>query len=492
MNGFSVVCFGMMLSSSLRTRLAFGVGLFIVLAVLGFVIGTPLALAFLASLIACTLVAWREPYLVLFAWAPVSLMIGWVVDLDTGEYRIGEQVLHVYAEINVGELLALSLIAAWALRLLFYWKGRRDQNWRPWFPLAVPFALLFVAELISMFSPALPDKFEVIKHAIRYIGFTYLVCIVLVANFLRSKKRLKPVLAALGVSGVLFAVGGVISMVFPDGHFGIGRAMPLPILGVNALGGNQHALAETLIIAMGALLALGSLIKSEEQKDWIKMAVSFMFVVTLFTFSRTAWLVLVFAFVCLCATVWRDWWTEHRSSIVGTGILLSPLALAMIVYTLSSGAMSSVDSRNMIAAIGFKAFADSPIFGVGAGGYLQLVANTRAFFIEFGPAFDAHGIIQKVAGELGIIGLSALSSLVYAIWMLMRQTYRTLSYGRDERESFIYLSILAASMFLFECFSTTYWTPRLWLPVGLMVAASRIFLEFEQAKDPDFLRETNV
>lgn len=491
MNGFSMVCFGMMPTSSLRMRIAFGVGLFVALAVLGFVIGTPLALAFLASLLACTLLAWREPYLVLYAWAPISLLIGWVVSLDTGEYRIGEQVLHVYAEISVGELLALSLIAAWAIRLLSYWKGRKDLNWKPWFPLAVPFALLFAAELLSMFSPAEPQKIEVIKHAVRYVGFIYLSCIVLVANFVKSKKRLKPVLAALGMNGVLFAVGGLVTILFPNGSFGIGRAMPLNILGVNALGGNMHSLAETLIIAMGAMLALGSITKSEEQKEWIKISVGLMFVVTLLTFSRTAWITLGFAFVVLCSTVWRTWWNQHRSSIIGVGILLSPLALLMLIYTLSSGAMSSVDSRNTIAAIGFQAFKDSPWLGVGAGGYLQLVANSRAFFVQFGMAFDAHGIIQKIAGELGIIGLAALSSVLYASSSLARQTYRSLSHGRNEREAFTYLAVLAASMFLFECFSTTFWSPRLWLPLGLMVAASRIFQEFEREKDPDFLRNAN-
>lgn len=473
-------------------RIAFGVGLFVALAMLGFVIGTPLALAFLASLVACTLIAWREPYLVLFIWAPVSTLIGWLVGLDTGEYRIGDQVLRVYAEINVGELLALSLVAAWALRLLFYWKGRKDQNWQPWFPLAVPFGLLFFAELASMFSPAQPEKIEVVKHAVRYVGFIYLSCILLVANFIRSKKRLKPVLGMLGASGVLFAVGGVITMIFSNGAFGIGRAMPLTILGVNALGGNMHSLAETLIIGMGSLLALGSLIKSEEQKMWIKFAVGFMFVVTLLTFSRTAWIVMGFAFVVLCLTVWRTWWEQHRSAIIGTGILLSPIALLMLLYTLSSGAMSSVDSRNTIAAIGFQAFHDSPWLGIGAGGYLQLVANSRAYFVQFGTAFDAHGIIQKIAGELGIVGLIALASILYASWMLVRQTHRTLSHGRNEREAFTYLSILGASMFLFECFSTTYWSPRLWLPLGLIVASARIFQEVEQAKDPDFLRDTNV
>lgn len=492
MNGFSMVCFGMMISRSLQMRIALSLGLFAVLFLLGFVIGTPLALAFLASLAACTLLAWREPYLVLFAWAPVSMMIGWVVSLDTGEYRIGEQVLHVYAEINVGELLALSLIAAWGLRLLFYWKGRRDLNWKPWFPLLVPFGLLFVAELVSMFSPALPSKIEVVKHAIRYVGFIYLVCIVLVANFVRSKKRLKPLLAMLGISGVIFAVGGLITMILPNGQFGLGRALPLPILGVNALGGNQHALAETLIIGMGSLLALGALLKSEIEKYWIKIAVGLMFVVTLFTFSRTAWLVLVFAFVCLCATVWRAWWARYRSAIFGIGILLSPLAVVMGMYALSSTAISSINSRNMISAIGVNALMDSPIFGVGAGGYLQLVSNSRAFFVEFGSAYDAHGIIQKVAGELGFIGLAALAAVLYTVAKIMRETYRTLSRGRDEHESFTYLCVLAAGMFLFECFSTTYWTPRLWLPIGLVIAASKIFLESEQAKDPDFLRETLV
>ena len=40
---------------------------------------------------------------------------------------------------------------------------------------------------------------------------------------------------------------------------------------------------------------------------------------------------------------------------------------------------------------------------------------------------------------------------------------------------------------IYQVFNTTYWTPKLWLPIGLTLAAGRIFLARRATRDPDFL-----
>lgn len=479
-------------TSSFAVRLLLALGCISALVLFGFIIGTPVALTFLAALATATIFAWRYPYWMLMLWAPVSMMIGWVVAINTGQWRITDTVLQLYTELNVGELLSVALLLGWLLRLVFFWSGRKDQNWKPWFPLLLPFTLLSLAGLVSIFSPASPQPGEVIKFVIRYNILLYLVCIVLVVNLLRSKKRFEQVMTSIAIGSTFFAIGGLISMLYRDGMLGIGRALPPTILGINALGGNQHALAETLIIGMGALLILYELIQDEYWRYWIELSLILHLVVTILTFSRTAWIVLVFAFAILMVTRWKEWAKDRLQTITGLVVLSIPLLIGMIGYTLSSEALGSVSSRAMLASIGFQVLSDSPWVGIGAGHFVQHVEKTRAFIIEFGQGMDAHGILQKVAGELGIVGLLALGILIMSIATETKKTYTRLSEGRKEQQVFFYLALLSASMLLFEGFSTTYWTARLWLPVGLLYAYGRIAAEREVQKDPDFLKQSMV
>ena len=472
-------------------RIAWGVSILAVLAAYATATGTPLAGAFIVIGLGAAIIAWRFPYTVFNIWLSTCLLLGIQIAVSTGQIRIGERVFVGYLELTLGEFVGIAILVAWALRILVLWRGRRDRNWKPDLPLILGFGLMFAAQLASLASPVEPPAGEVVKHAFRYVAFTYLTCIALVVNFIRSRKRLRVALVILTVFGIVFALDGLRSVVGFDGGLSLNRAVPLPILETIPLGGNQHALAEVMLIGMCAALAFGALSKFPDQKLLASVSAAFMAGVAILTFSRTAWIALIVMAGILSLTVWKDWLLARKQWLAIAALFFIPLAAAMGVYTLSSTAQGSIDSRSMLTSIAVDAFTTSPVFGIGAGTFYDRVSRTYAFVVEFGPAFDAHGFLQKTLAETGVVGLFALMVTMAMIAREMWKVWTGLSRGRIEREAYAYLAVGVIGSFIYQLFSTSYWTPRLWLPVGIMLAAGRIFLEKESERDPDFLRKTH-
>jgi hypothetical protein len=478
-------------AQSIWPRIGWGLFLLTFLVGMGVASGAPIAITFLLASSVVALVAWRFPYPVFNIWIGLSMLLGVLVGIYTGEVRIGERVFSAYVELAVGEVVALGLLAAWAFRVLLLWRGRHDRNWEPWLPLALPFIALIIAHLLSGFSEGQPAWGEVIKFVGRYLVFVYLTSIALVVNFVKSKKRLRDALAILFLVGIFFGLDGLRNMISLDGGFSLSRAMPGPILEVNPLGGNQHSLAEVELIAIACGLALAALIKDGPIRRYIYAACAFMGAIVILTFSRTAWIVVPIQLAILFATIWRGSWVTYKKELIAILLLVIPLAGIQLVYSLSSGAISSIDSRSALTQIAVELFRGSPWIGVGAGTFVDRVAHTYAFTLEFGPAFDAHGLIWKVMAETGIAGLAALAFVFLALAKEVNFILHRLTRDRPETIAYMYLLVGVIGMLAYELTSTTYWTPRLWLPIGLLLAAGRVFLEREAGRDPDFLKGFN-
>ncbi len=475
---------------SVWPRVAWGVFLLSALTLLAITADTRAAVVFLLTAALMVALAWRYPYAMLATWMPLSFLLGVQVIVSTGYYRIGERSFGTTLELSIGEVMAVGLVAAWALRMLLLWRGRRDRYWQPILPLVFPFLALALAHLLSYFGPGQPALGEVLRFVARYQIFVYLSCIALVANFVRSKRRLRQVLLAMTIMGVFFAVDGLRNMVvIHSGGVSIRQAQPMPILEVNPLGGNQHALAETLIVAMGCALALAALTNpNSKRRKLILGAVALMFVACILTFSRTAWIVLAIQSVILAATVWRDDIKRYGRELSYAALAGIPFAIVMVIYSFTRGALGSLDARGMLNGIAWNMFQGSPWVGVGAGTFGGHVAGTYAFVTDFGMAVDSHGIFQKVAAEAGLIGLVALIWVLVAIVQHGHRAWKRLPPSRPETAVFLILAVTAFGAFLYQTTSTSYWTPRFWVPVGLMLAAGRLFADREVAREPDFLR----
>ena len=431
------------------------------------------------------LIAWRAPYLAFYSAIFAAPLIGWMISFFTGRIIVADQVVGGTITLPMSDLIAFVALAAWAFRLLFIWQQRKQADWRPWLPLGTAFGLLFLAHLLSIFSIAQPNPVYVIKYALRPVLFAYVAWVLLPVNFLRSRERLITTLTLITTSGALFALDGFRSLFVFDTS--LHTARPLSMFGVFPIGDNHNVLAEWLVFTLPVSLALAELVEDERIKKGLRVVAAFMGMIALLTLARSAWIAVLISTALAIFLNYRQQIREHVRIMTLGGFLLSPLAVYMALFSRSAEVQSSTDARAMLAGIAWNLFKDSPWIGVGAGTFVERVGATWLFTYEFGAPLDSHGIIQKIGAETGLVGLAALIFLAYVLTRWLVQVWRAFKPNSSERRAFAFLIVGVAGAVVYQLFNTTYWSAKLWLPIGIALAAGRILLLRHQTRDPDFL-----
>ena len=420
------------------------------------------------------LFAYRYPYATYGLFVACVPLLGLTISLSTGELAIGSRAFGGAIDISVGEVVAMTLLAAWALKVFMLWLRRSDISWKPWMPLVWPVAALVGAHMLSAWSPFAPDRLLVFKYAIRPVLWSYLLYVLLTVNIIRTRRRLMMALGVVAATGLASALMGFISLGLPGAQMQLlPRAHPLGIFGFMPLGDNHNQLAEWLAVTVPSTLALALLSLRARTRRLLVIAALFQLAIALLTFARTVWI--VFAFQALCAGwfVWRDAFAKWiRPALIGAVILL-PVAGAMTAFSSSALVQSSTTTRVVLTEIAWSLWTSSPWLGVGAGTFVDRVSATWIFATEFGAPLDAHGLLQKILAETGLIGLAALAWLVAATIRFIQTTRAAFASRRTDWQIFTLLAISTGGALLYQLFNTNYWSGKMWLPLGLMLAAAR-------------------
>ncbi len=464
-----------------------GWGLFLCVLVSAICIALGFGLSIWSALIGLIvlLITWRAPYFVFYLAIFGAPFIGWVVSLSTGTVEIGERAFGGSVDVPVADLLALVALAAWAFRLLFIWQKRKQADWKPWLPLGISFSLLVLAHILSSFSIAQPNVLLVVKYALRPVLFSYIAWVLLPVNFLRSRRRFLITLYLLVSSGVLFAIDGLRSLFVFTG--GLHRAQPLPIFGISPIGTNHNVLAEWLVFIAPITLCAAALTSDRQERRVLYIASGFVTLIALLTFARSAWIALLVQAACLVYLNYRQEVRRYWQKLVAAAVLLSPLAIYMAVFSSRTEVQSSTDSRAMMAGIAWSLFKNSPFIGVGAGTFAERIGATWLFAYEFGAPLDSHGILQKLLAETGLLGLGAFAFVLVVLGRWLWRVWGAFKVNSIERRAFACLIVALVGAFSYQIFNTTYWSAKLWLPVGIALAGGRILLSRERTQDPDFL-----
>lgn len=458
--------------------LGWGVALLLIVAAVLIAAGVPFAPAWIVGGAAAVLFAYNYPYVSYGSMVALVPFLGLMVSLPTGRLAIGERAFGGAIDVQVGELAALALLVAWAFKVFRLWIKRRDINWKPWLPFALPMAAIVLAHIASAFSSFAPDPVLVVKYTLRPVLWSYLIYVVLTVNFVRSRRRLLMTLGIVAATGVFAAVMGFASLFFTgtsDQLFA--RARPLSILGVMPLGDNHNLIAEWFAFTVPVTIALALLAREERSKRMLMVAAAFQTVIALATFARTFWIVIAFEAILAGLFVWRHELRRRLSRVLVGIVLFIPLAAAMIAFSRTALVRSSTSTRLMLTEITVNLWLASPLVGAGAGTFVDRVANIRVFAIEYGNPLDAHGFGQKILAETGLFGVAAVAWLVIWAGAFVRDRVKAFAALSREREVFLILAIAAAGAFLYQLFNTNYWTGKLWLPVGILLAASRALAE---------------
>lgn len=376
---------------------------------------------------------------------------------------------------SAAEVVLFLVLAAWSAKIVWLWWRRNDANWKPRFPLCVSYGSLVLAHLASALSSFAPDPLLVVKFALRPVLFNYLAFIALPVNLIRSLGRLRIFFGIIAGVGTFAAAVGLISVFFPGGIGSfIGRAHPIPLFGVGALGGNQNELAELLVFTPFVTLALASLSTPTRWRRLFIAASLFQILICLLAFTRSGWIILAIQGAVLGGTVWRKNLAPFARSISIGALCVLPLIGIMIAASSSQTAKSSNSTRLMLSQIAVELFSSSPWVGAGAGTFVDRVGSTRVFLIEYGAPLDSHGFLQKLAAETGLFGLFAFGFILIRLTVLCINGIRSFSNGPFSRP-FIFCVTGMAGAVGYQFFNTSYWTGKMWLPVGVVMVALHVF-----------------
>ncbi|MBI5913714.1 O-antigen ligase family protein [Candidatus Azambacteria bacterium] len=334
---------------------------------------------------------------------------------------------------------------------------------------------LFVA-FISIIQVDPEVRANAFKYFLRPILFFYLVWIVLPSWIITSKRVLKNSIVLFLSTGIIAALMGLFSLFFKEAAFGfLTRVTPLGWGSFYPFGWNQNLLAEVLVAAIP--LAAYCMWRTERvaARKWYFVSFILMLAAALLTFSRAAWIALIIEGAIYMFFYKKISRVAFLRIVGATLVVISPLVVYMAVFIRSPIVISSNATRFDITGIAWSAFKAHPLLGNGVGSFVPLVEETRVFGVEYGDPLDAHGVFQKLIAEVGLFG--TLAFIVFVWWCVARLWKAwVLRDPRSASRAMLFCLFLSASgSFVFQLFNTSYYGVHLWLPVGLALAAARLF-----------------
>lgn len=399
--------------------------------------------------------------------------------------------LFIGKEVNIPyvDLVAMFVFAAWVLRSLLLPPYGGLTFLRQWgkgtkislenFPGIIFFLLFFLASFLSLINTE--SFFFSLKYILRPLTFFYLMFVVLPYNIINSKKVLFRVFWILFGVGIFVSLMGLWSVIFSASENLFRRAIPINIFGVPILGTNHNLIAEVLI----AIIPICFILIWETKKIWLKkfliVGLLLMIAINLLTFSRTGWIALVLELTILVFIKYRK--NVKNFAKLGALILLviSPLFVYGYIFMTSEAVRSSNQNRIALTKIALGNFYNHPIVGNGAGTFIEQVSQERWYIVDYGNPSEAHGVVQKLLAETGLLGfLTFFALLGYILWRFI-EIYRKMassSFRESEEESFknIILVLILTSLgsIVFQLFQTSYFVSKFWLPLGIALAAGRL------------------
>lgn len=388
---------------------------------------------------------------------------------------IGEDINIPYVD-----LAAMFVFTAWILKPIWQWASTGKFIGRKELPGIFFFLLFIAASLLSLINSE--NVILSFKYVLRPLAFFYLMFVIAPYNIIKDYKTLRNVLWCIWLAGMSVSLMGLASLFVVKG-LAITRIVPIKIFGEYPLGTNQNLIGETLIavIPLTAILILG--VKKEFNRKLMILSMAFMALITLGTLSRAGWICLFVEALIFLAVKYR----QHLKTIVPMAImiliLLLPLTYYMAALVTSDISRSANENRLLLTKIAFDAFKKHPIIGSGAGIYVNLVSTNRDYIKQFGNPLDSHGVVQKLLAESGILGLITFVLLIGYILNRLYKSYKFIPAKDPWKDIMLAFMISVVASLIFQIFNTSYYVSKLWLPIGLALAASNILIQ--KTKKPE-------
>lgn len=369
-------------------------------------------------------------------------------------------------DLSVGNFFSLLVLFAFLIQLFLALAARQKPKLN--LPLAGTAALFWLASFLSVYNAGDVSQLLSFKYVLYPIIFSYVVFVLLPAGVARRRDDVLSLAQGMFAAGVLAAAMGAASFFTAAGQ-AAGRATPISIFGVWPLGSNHNLLAETLVATAPLALLFAYRARGRKRMLCLLTAV-LMTLIGLLTFARTAWI--AFAIMAAVAAIveYRGALRRHIWQTVAVLLLLLPLGAAFVLFSESRVVQGSTASRVALTNFALFEFSSHPIIGAGAGTFVERLGEAKDFLEDFGDPLDAHGFVQKILAEEGFVGFVLFLLLLGRIVQTFAAGVRAAE-SPEARKTLLLFSLAAAGLIVYEIFNTTYWSAKLWLPIGLALAA---------------------
>ena len=266
-----------------------------------------------------------------------------------------------------------------------------------------------------------------------------------------------------------------LSSLFVVDFTGWPRVTPYSIGGLAPLGYNHNMVAEALV----AIIPISFYLWVKEidliKKKFKQIGLILMVLATLLTLSRAAWLSLILQAII---AVWyyrneiKKW--KYFSAVAFVVIAVSSAYMLTFLFG-SSIVKSSNEARFEATKLAFFYTLRSPVIGHGPGSFLKIAESTTVMNLEFGQALDAHGMVQKVLVEEGIVGLVLfLLFLISIVYKVTRWEKDAEGDGKDLARA---IACMTLGVILFQFFNTSYFSGIMWMPLGVALVAIKNWIK---------------
>jgi O-antigen ligase len=370
-----------------------------------------------------------------------------------------------YFQFTLIDFLSFIVLIGFYVRLIYKRLFTQDKPSLRW-PILVPFLSFFLAVFLSSFIN--PGPWASAWYAIRIVIFFYLAYVSLPASIITNKQILKKVIIFISISGLAVALSGILSLLYQHWDSNFFRIQGLKLFGVYPVGDNHNLIAEFLVITNFFLLALRYWCKSERTKRIINLVFIGLTIITLLTFSRTAWIVIALQLVLLFILKQTSKFKIVAIFAIAIIILL-PVIFKM--SQLQEENLSSTENRLLLSEISWQAFIEKPLLGHGTGSFVDIVSRNIRYQAKYGAPVDSHGVLQKIITENGFLGFITFAWVVIVIFMVM---LRAINRYTKHRELIVPMVIGCFGGFISEFFNTSYYKGKFWFPLAVTLVAINI------------------
>lgn len=413
----------------------------------------------------------------LYILAAVSFCSGWRLHV-TGTAVRDFFALPLFTALASGPVVdfwVLVLAIALLIGLLAGWYRFDREQARTLLPFIGWYALFIILAAVSAWFVYHGQQFSSFKYILRPEIFAFVCFFAFPFLLLQKREVLLRFVWVWWWFGIVATLYGLSSLIFANDLYT--WVTPYAIFGFAPMGENHNQMAETLL----AIIPLGWLLWAVRRKKSdapVVFGVLLVMMLTAFlTLSRSLWLVmgaqmLVMAYwyraplVKAARQLHRGWWYAAGAVVCG-------VVAYMAVYLFSAVPASSSSSRQIMNRIVVEAVVARPLVGYGPGTFITYMQETPEYVQAFSEQLDAHGFVQKIIFEQGILGLIAWLLFMASVLGYVYQV-TTLVRGKEKVLAARIFLVTACGVVAFQLFNTSYYLATLWLPLAVCVAGATL------------------